>query len=145
MYPGLPPSHKNSLLTCDTCWLDRALPSTRERNLLLCSQIASSSAKHATSLIPCSLSFCDLDRALFIWSTWVSSTWGRVRMEQSDIHRPWTHIWTRCMILRVVANQPSLAAMSTRAWRTKWNGIRRLVTLHVVCVHVCESVVSLPS
>ena len=46
---------------------------------------------------------------------WASSRWGRVRRELSEIQRPCTHIWTRCITLRVTASQPSLAAMSTRA------------------------------
>lgn len=99
--------------TCKICCFDRDSPSAQDKNLLLCSQIARSSAKQATSCSPMSLAPGDWARALFNCRTWVSSRWGRLRRELSDTHLPCTHIWTRCITRRVVASQPSLAAMST--------------------------------
>ena len=107
--------------TCEICCLDRDFSSARDKNLLSCSQIARSSAKQATSCSLMSLAPVDWARALFICRTWVSSMWGRMRRELSEIHLPCTHIWTRCITRRVVASQPSLAAMSTRDYSGKNN------------------------
>ena len=105
--------------TCEICCFDRDFSSAQDKNLLLCSQIARSSAKQASSCSPMSLAPGDWARALFNCRTWVSSRWGRVRRELSDTHLPCTHIWTRCITRRVVASQPSLAAMSTRDYSGK--------------------------
>ena len=110
--------------TCEICCLDRDFSSARDKNLLSCSQIARSSAKQATSCSLMSLAPVDWARALFICKTWVSSMWGRVRRELSEIHLPCTHIWTRCITRRVVASQPSLAAMSTRDYSDKNSWIK---------------------
>ena len=78
--------------TCEICCFDRDFSSAQDKNLLLCSQIARSSAKQATSCSPMSLAPGDWARALFNCRTWVSSRWGRVRRELSDTHLPCTHI-----------------------------------------------------